>query len=163
MSYFFTVALIESHQRLENFYRNSQVQMPSKSPLSQIQISAFKNQILRPNFLSLSPIWPNRPMPPGQPGLLLTVLAHLLLFGLVTFRPTRGLAGVIPDHGQPRQPLPMAAIAHHRPASPSTGPGPRAARMTSPAICSPVFPPPSITPWNNSSSNGRGIKSPSPH
>jgi hypothetical protein len=34
--------------------------------------------------------------------------------------------------------------------------------MTSPAICSLVFPPPSFTPWNNSSSNGRVFKSPSP-
>jgi hypothetical protein len=128
MSYFFTVALIESHQSLENFYRNSQVQMPSKSPLSQIQISSFKYQILHPNFLSLSKIQPNRPMPPDRPGLLLPMLAHLLLSGPVTFWPTRGLARVVPDHEQPRQPPPMAAVVRRRPTSPSTGPGPRAAR-----------------------------------
>jgi hypothetical protein len=127
MSYFSTVALIESHQNLESFERNSQLQMPSKSPLSQIQISSFKNQILRPNFLSLSPIQANRPVQPGWPGLLLTVLALLRMSSLVTFWPTRGMAGVILDLGHPRQPPPMAAVAHRHPASPSVGPGPRAA------------------------------------
>jgi hypothetical protein len=79
----------------------------------------LKNQILHPNFLSLSPIWPNRPMPPGRPDLLLTMLAHLLRSGPVAFQPTRGLAGVVPNLEEPRQPpLMRAVVLHHLPPVP---------------------------------------------
>jgi hypothetical protein len=38
----------------------------------------------------------------------------------------------------------------------------RSRTMSSSHMTSPMFPAPSFTPWNNSSSNGQGIKSPSP-
>jgi hypothetical protein len=69
-------------------------------------------------------------------------------------------------HPWPRATEAATANGHHR-APPSCITFRRSqtmssSRMTSLAICSPIFPPPSFTPWGNLSSNRRGIKSPSP-